>query len=85
MNLSPAEGTSLRPVISTGCEGIAVVICTPLSFLRVLILPKVVPTTIGSPNLKVPFWTSTVTIEPTCLSSLDSTTVPIAYLLGLAL
>ena len=75
----------LIPVISTGWLGSASVISSPLSFFKVRILPNDVPTTIGSPNLNVPFCTKTVTFAPTCLSSVASTTLPIAYLLGLAL
>ena len=85
MNLSPAPGTSFKPVISTGVDGNASIISLPKSFLSVLTLPYAVPTTIGSPNLNVPFCTNTVTTGPKCLSNLDSTTVPIAYLLGFAL
>ena len=55
MNLSPACGTSLIPVISTGIEGCASVKSLPLSSLRDLILPHAVPTTTGSPSLNVPF------------------------------
>ena len=84
INLSPDAGTSFNPVISTGVDGRASTTSTPKSFFSVLTLPNVVPTTIGSPSLSVPFWTSKVTVEPTFLSSLDSITVPIAYLLGFA-
>ena len=55
INLSPADGTLFTPVISTGVLGNASTISTPKSFFRVLTLPKDVPTTIGSPILKVPF------------------------------
>ena len=55
MNLSPAVGTSDNPVTSTGVDGKASTISLPKSFLRVLTLPNEVPTTTGSPILKVPF------------------------------
>ena len=45
MNLSPASGTSLSPVTSTGVLGKASTTSSPKSFLRVLILPNEVPTT----------------------------------------
>jgi len=85
MNLSPAVGTSLIPVISTGVLGFASTMSSFLSFLSVLIFPNDVPTTTGSPILRVPFWIKTVTTGPKCLSNLDSITEPTAYLLGFAL
>ena len=78
INLSPALGTLDSPVISTGIDGGAVVMFLPKSSLRVLTLPKAVPTTIGSPNLKVPFWINKVATAPTCLSILLSRTAPVA-------
>ena len=39
INLSPAIGVSFRPVISTGLDGRAVVISSPLSFFKVLTFP----------------------------------------------
>ena len=84
MNLSPAEGLSLNPVISTGVLGPASTIFSPKSFLNVLTPPWVVPTTIGSPSLNVPFWINSVATPPMALSTLDSITVPTAYLLGFA-
>ena len=84
INLSPAFGVVESPVISTGIEGVARTIFCPKSFFRVLTLPLAVPTTIGSPNLKVPFWISKVTTLPICLSIWLSKTAPVAYLFGLA-
>ena len=84
MNLSPAEGFSAKPVISTGVEGPALAISSPKSFFIVLIRPWVIPTAIGSPIRKVPFWIIKLAIPPIFLSNLDSITVPTAYLLGLA-
>ena len=55
INLSPADGLSDNPVIDTGIEGVASTKFSPLSFFNVLTLPEIVPTTIGSPNLSVPF------------------------------
>ncbi len=37
--VSPAEGTSLRPMISTGTEGPAFFVCLPLSSMSARILP----------------------------------------------
>ena len=84
INLSPAEGLSDNPVIDTGIEGDAFTKFSPLSFLRVLTLPEIVPTTIGSPNLRVPFSINRFVITPDDLSIFDSITVPVAYLSGLA-
>ena len=42
-------------VIDTGIEGRASTKFSPLSFFSVLTLPDIVPTTIGSPILSVPF------------------------------
>ena len=39
INLSPAAGLSLIPVIDTGIEGVASTRFSPLSFFKVLILP----------------------------------------------
>ena len=78
INLSPADGLSGNPVIDTGIDGRASTKFSPLSFLRVLTRPDIVPTTIGSPSLKVPFWISKLVTTPLALSNLDSITVPIA-------
>ena len=80
MNLSPATGTSSIPVTSTGLDGSADTTSLPASSLRVLTFPENDPTTIGSPNLKVPFCINNVTTGPLDLSSLASITEPIAYL-----
>ena len=84
MNLSPATGTSSIPVTSTGLDGSADTISLPVSSLKVLTFPENDPTTIGSPNLKVPFCINNVTTGPIFLSSLASITEPIAYLWGFA-
>ena len=57
----------------------------PLSFVIVLIRPTEVPAIITSPDFKVPFCTRSVATGPLPLSSLASTTVPLASLSGLAL
>ena len=84
INLSPALGSSVSPVISTGVLGRADAISIPKSFFNVLTLPNVVPTTTLSPNLNVPFCINNVTTDPTFLSNLASITLPIAYLFGFA-
>ena len=78
INLSPALGFSFKPVISTGVPGWAIVIDSPKSFFIVRTLPNVVPTTIGSPNLKVPFKINKLATPPTFLSWRDSITEPTA-------
>ena len=85
INLSPALGVSLSPVISTGVDGPASTIFSPLSFFIVLTLPYVVPTTTGSPKRSVPLRIKNEAIPPTFLSSFSSITAPKAYLDGFAL
>ena len=63
---------------STGVDGYAKVTSRPKSFFKVRTFPIVVPTTIGSPILKVPFCTKSVATVPIFLSRRDSITVPIA-------
>ena len=83
-NLSPACGTSLIPVISTGVEGPAVLIRWPKSLTIARILPYVLPTTSESPTLSVPFWTNNEADGPRDLSNSASITVPTAFFSGLA-
>ena len=53
-NLSAASGTSFKPVISTGADGVAFLTLRPLSLVITRTRPNVSPTTIGSPTFKVP-------------------------------
>ncbi len=85
LSLSPACGTSSRPVISTGVEGIALAIFSPRALAMLLTLPHVQPTITGSPTCRVPFWINMVATGPKPLSSLDSITAPTAFLVGSAL
>ena len=82
--MSPASGTSFKPIISTGRDGPAVLSSLPFSSVIRRTLPKHVPTTTGSPCFNVPFCTSNVATGPLPLSSFASTTVPVAVRLGLA-
>ena len=75
---SPASGTSLIPVISTGVDGPADLIRLPKSFTIARIRPYVLPTTIESPTFKVPFCTNNDAAGPRDLSSSASITVPTA-------
>ena len=74
---SPASGTSLIPVISTGVDGPADLIRLPKSFTIARIRPYVLPTTIESPTFKVPFCTNN-DAQARDLSSSASITVPTA-------
>ena len=67
-NLSPANGTSSIPMTETGVAGRAESMIWFKSFVILLILPYVVPTTMKSPVLKLPFWTSKVAFGPSLLS-----------------
>ena len=84
LKLSPATGTSFKPMISTGVPGKASVISLPISLVILRTLPYAVPTTTESDCLKVPFCTSKVETGPLPLSSLASMTVPVASFFGLA-
>ena len=81
---SPACGTSDKPNTSTGVEGSAFWILSPLSDNKALTLPQAVPTTIQFPALNVPFWTRSVATGPLPLSKFASITTPEASALGLA-
>ena len=83
--ISPASGTSSRPIIDTGVDGNAEFTRLPLSSVIALILPVTVPTIIESPTLNVPFWIRTFAIGPLLWSSFASITTPFAFLFGLAL
>ena len=52
------------------------------SFNKALTLPDSVPTTIISPTFNVPDFTNKVITEPFPLSTLDSTTTPLALMFG---
>ena len=82
--MSPASGTSVKPVISTGVDGPAFFTLCPLSSVIVLILPITDPTKIVSPMSNVPRCTSIVATGPFDLSSFASITTPFACLFGFA-
>ena len=73
-----------KPVTSTGVEGPASLILSPLKLIIFLILPIADPTIIVSPIFNVPLSTSILTTGPFALSSLASNTVPFACFLGFA-
>ena len=83
--MSPASGSSLRPMISTAVAGSAVFTRLPAAFCRARTRPWVPPTATMSPMRSVPVWTSTVATLPRPFSTFDSTMVPTAGRLGLAL
>ena len=58
--MSPASGTSARPSTTTAVDGPALVTRLPLSFSSARTRPNVSPTTMMSPTLSVPVWTSAV-------------------------
>ena len=74
-----------RPRTTTALDGPALVTRLPLSFSSARTRPNVSPTTMMSPTLSVPVWTSAVATGPRPLSSWASTIVPIAGRFGLAL
>ena len=82
--MSPACGTSVNPIISTGVDGPADFTFLPLSFTIERILPIDVPTTTVSPTSSFPLWTRTDAIAPLFLSSLASITAPFACFVGFA-
>ena len=65
--------------------GPALVTRLPLSFSSARTRPNVSPTTMMSPTLSVPVWTSAVATGPRPLSSCASTIVPMAERFGFAL
>ena len=83
-NRSPASGTAVRPVISTGVEGPASLSSWPLSLRMVRTRPTAVPAMITSPECRVPFCTRMVAMGPWPLSRRASTTAPLARRLGFA-
>ena len=84
-NLSADSGTSFKPVISTGIDGVAFLTLLPLSLVITRTRPNVFPTTIGSPTSRVPCWTKMSATGPRPRDNLASTTVPIAFWCGSAL
>ena len=54
-NFSPANGTALKPINTTGSPGLASLTGFPSSFINAFILPCAIPATTVSPTLKVPF------------------------------
>ena len=84
VNVSPASGTPPIPRISTGIDGPALSIFSPLSLIKALILPLWRPTTKWFPTLSVPSLTSIVPIGPLPLSSFASITTPLAGFSGFA-
>ena len=83
--MSPASGTSDRPRTTTALAGPAFVTRLPLSFSSARTRPNVSPTTMMSPTLSVPVWTSAVATGPRPLSSWASTIVPIGGALRVGL
>ena len=81
INSSPAFGTSDKPITSTGIEGPAFLTFLPISSSIPLTLPKELPAKIVSPGLRKPDWTKSVVTGPRPLSSLPSTTMPLAGVL----
>ena len=71
--------------MTTALDGPALVTRLPMSFSSARTRPNVSPTTMMSPTLSVPVWTSAVATGPRPLSSFASTIVPIASRFGLAL
>ena len=71
--------------MTTAVDGPALVTRLPCSFSSARTRPNVSPTTMMSPTLSVPVWTSAVATGPRPLSSLASTIVPMAARFGLAL
>ena len=82
--VSPACGTSTRPVISTGTDGPAVSTRCPRSLVITRTRPTDIPATIVSPVFKVPFCTSSVATGPRPLSRRASMTIPLPARLGFA-
>ncbi len=71
--------------MTTALDGPAFVTRLPMSFSSARTRPNVSPTTMMSPTLSVPVWTSAVATGPRPLSSCASTIVPTAARFGLAL
>src|SRR5947209_6094523 len=67
---SPAEGTPLRPRISTGSDGPADFTLRPPASSRARIRPEFAPTTTASPSFNVPLCTSTVASGPRMVDGL---------------
>ncbi|OQA08947.1 MAG: hypothetical protein BWY65_01288 [Firmicutes bacterium ADurb.Bin373] len=78
INISPAAGTSEKPITSTGVDGPAFLIRRPLSSIIALTRPIAAPAITVSPIFNVPLCTRTDATGPRPLSSSASTTVPLA-------
>ena len=83
-NRSPASGRLGSPSISTGVDGPADSILSPLSSNMARILPLMPPMTMLSPTWRVPVCTISVATLPRLLSRRASTTTPSASRWGLA-
>ncbi len=81
---SPASGVPFRPKTSTGTDGPASSMRSPLSLISARTLPHCSPTTKMSPLRNVPFWTRTVATGPRPTSSWASITAPEAARFGFA-
>ena len=77
-SVSPAFGTSSKPVTSTGVAGPASLTRSPRSSLIARTRPQVVPEKNASPTCSVPFCTSTVATMPRPTSFRASSTTPLA-------
>ena len=75
---SPALGTSDKPKISTGIDGVATSIGLPVSSSMARTLPNAVPASSISPLRSVPLCTSSVATAPRPLSNRASTIRPLA-------
>ena len=76
MNLSPATGTSVKPIMATGVDGPADFNSARYSFVILRTRPYAAPTTTKSPAFNVPFCTNKVALAPSPLSRRASNTVP---------
>lgn len=64
VSVSPADGTPLSPLMTTGIAGLAEVTASLAGVRMLLTLPQLHPTTTASPTLSLPRVTSTVARAP---------------------
>ena len=84
ISVSPASGTSLRPINTPHSPGLIAFKLRPLSSLKALTLPYATPATMVSPTFNVPFSTITVATGPRPFCNELSIIVALASLFGLA-
>ena len=82
---SPASDTPVKPIISTGIEGLASLTNSPLKLFMALIFPHCKPLAKKSPLFKVPLVIKIVDTGPLPLSNFDSITIPWAGTFGFVL